>query len=181
MNRREFVGFAALAPLASSAGLSASPTTKSLIVQPGSGRVYDIGGGEARILVDSQLSGGGWWLGNLRSNPGRLTSLHVHHSADEQFYSLEGVVSIWVDGSWHELQAGGLAVVPRGTPHALGNRSQESIRFLASGNPAGFEGFFADIEALARRLPYGAPEFFTELKNVYLKYDSELLGPPPKI
>ena len=75
---------------------------------------------------------------------------------------------------------GRFAMVPRGTPHALGNRSKQRVRFLNSGNPAGFEGFFADIEAIARHLPYGSPEFFAELMKVYKKYDTEMLGPAPQ-
>jgi quercetin dioxygenase-like cupin family protein len=53
--------------------------------------------------------------------------MHLHHSADEQFYALEGVISVWMDGSWHDLPPGGLAVVPRGTPQALGNRPKGSL------------------------------------------------------
>src|ERR1700682_6717487 len=78
-------------------------TDKPSILLPHSARVYDIGRGEARILVGAEQSGGAWWLGNFRNDPGRLTSLHVHHSADEQFYALEGGVSVWVDGSWEDL------------------------------------------------------------------------------
>jgi quercetin dioxygenase-like cupin family protein len=180
MNRREFVGLAAVSPLvASAAGSNDAGTGKPYIVLPDSARSYQIGGGEARILVDTDRSGGAWWLGDFHSEPGRLSSLHIHHGADEQFYALEGVLSVWIEGRWHDLPAGGLAVVPRGVPHALGNRSKQSIRFLVSGNPAGFERFFADIEALARKLPYGTPAFFAELAKVYSKYDSALLGPPP--
>jgi quercetin dioxygenase-like cupin family protein len=80
--------------------------------------VYDIERGEARILVRTEQSGGAWWLGYFRNDPGRLTSLHVQHSAEEQFYALEGVISVWVDGGWHDLPPGALAVVPRGTAHA---------------------------------------------------------------
>lgn len=64
----------------------------SLLLLPDSARVYDIGRGEARILVGAEQSGGAWWLGKFRNDPGQLTSLHVHHSADEQFYALEGVI-----------------------------------------------------------------------------------------
>lgn len=73
-----------------------------------------------------------------------------------------------------------LAVVPRGTPHALGNHTKQAVHFLNSGNPAGFERFFADIETTARRLPYGSPEFFAELMSVYKRYDTEMLGPAPQ-
>jgi quercetin dioxygenase-like cupin family protein len=181
MNRREFMGHAALAPLvAAAADLAGAPADQPSIFLPDSARVYDIGRGEARILVGAEQSGGTWWLGRFRNDPGRFTALHVHHSADEQFYALEGVVSVWVDGSWRDLPPGGLAVVKRGTPHALGNRTKEPVHFLNSGNPAGFEQFFADVQATARRFPYGSPEFLAELMKVYKKYDTEMLGPAPQ-
>ncbi len=128
---------------------------------------------EARILVGAEQSGGNWWLARVISEPARKTSLPVHLNADEQFYVLEGFLSVWWDGRWQNLPAGALAIVPRRLPHALGNRSR--ARFLASGSPAGFEKFFPDIEATARPLPYGSPEFLAELAKVYTKYDSELL------
>jgi quercetin dioxygenase-like cupin family protein len=181
MKRREFLGYAALAPLAGSADeRKAVGVDKAFVLLPNSSRAYDIGRGEARILVGTEQSGGAWWLGSFRNDPGRATSLHVHHSADEQFYGLEGVVSLWVDGSWHDLPPGALAVVPRGTPHALWNRSKEPVHFLNSGNPAGFERFFADIEMTGHHFPYGSREFFAELMKVYKKYDTEMLGPAPQ-
>ena len=70
--------------------------------------------------------------------------------------------------------------MPRGTPHALGKRTNQSVRFLNSGNPAGFERFFADVEATARHSPYGSPEFFAEVMKVYKRYDTEMLGPAPQ-
>jgi quercetin dioxygenase-like cupin family protein len=181
MNRREFVGYATLAPLVVyGTDLKSAHVDKPSILLPDSAHVYDIGRGEARILVGAEQSGGAWWLGDFRNDPGRLTSLHVHHSADEQFYGLEGIISVWVDGGWHELPPGALAVVPRGTAHALGNRTKKAARFLNSGNPAGFERFFADIETTARHFAYGSPQFFAELMKVYAKYDTEMLGPAPQ-
>ena len=85
-----------------------------------------------------------------------------------------------MDGCWHDLSPGALAVVPRGTPHAVANRSKQTVRFLNSGNLAGFERFFADIEMTARHFPYGSPKFLAELMKVYTKYDTEMLGPAPQ-
>ena len=181
MNRREFVGTAALMPLLVSPDVRADAiASKPLVLLPGSARVYNVGRGEGRILVGEEQSGGAWWLGSFRSDPGRLTALHVHHSMDEQFYGLEGIVSLWMDGRWQDLPVGALAIVPRGTPHALGNWTKQPVRFLNSGNPAGFERFFAEIEMTPRHFPYGTPEFFEALKAIYLKHDSEILGPPPQ-
>jgi quercetin dioxygenase-like cupin family protein len=189
MNRRAFVRLATAAPLTAAAENEASrmsandkntPGNKAFVIQPESARTYDIGHGEARILVGAEQSAGAWWLASLMSEPGRKTSLHVHYSADEQFYVLEGTLSVWIEDRWQELPAGSVAAVPRGVHHALGNRSSKNVRFLASGNPAGFERYFADIEEIARRLSYASPEFLAELKKIYRKYDSELLGPPPE-
>ena len=180
MNRRKFVGLAAGAPFMAAVNDVKDSAGKSFISLPESARVYEIGHGEARILVGTEQSNGAWWLAQLSSEPGRKTSLHVHFHADEQFYVLEGTLSVWLEDRWHELPTGSVAAVPRGLRHALGNRSQQPVRFLAAGNPAGFEGYFADIEVLARRLPYASPEFLAELKKIYHKYDSELLGPPPE-
>jgi hypothetical protein len=52
MSRREFVGYAALAPLvASTADLKGAGADKPSILLPDGARVYDIGRGEARILI----------------------------------------------------------------------------------------------------------------------------------
>jgi quercetin dioxygenase-like cupin family protein len=180
MDRRDFTKFAALSPLFAGVFEGRGETSKKpTLLPPANARVYNIGHGEAQILVDGEQSGGAWWLARLRSDPMRKTSLHVHFSADEYVYVLDGVLSAWVEGGWHELPAGGVATVPRGSEHALGNRSQQSMTYLASGNPAGFERFFADIESLARQYPYGSSEFLTELARVYGKYDSKMIGPPP--
>lgn len=180
MNRRKFVRLSASAPFLAAATDVKASAGESFIALPGSARVYEIGHGEARILVGSEQSAGSWWLAQLSSEPGRKTSLHVHFHADEQFYVLEGTLSVWLEDRWNELPVGSVAAVTHGISHALGNRSQQPVRFLAAGSPAGFEGYFADIEVLARRLPYASPEFLTELKKIYRKYDSELLGPPPE-
>jgi hypothetical protein len=59
MNRREFVGYAALAPLvASAADLKGARADKPSILLPDGARVHDIGRGEARILVGAEQSGG---------------------------------------------------------------------------------------------------------------------------
>ena len=155
------------------------PERKPFVVLPDSARVYDTGLGETRILVASEQSGGAWWLGSFASNAGRKTSLHVHFSAEEQIYVLEGILSVWLDDRWKDLPAGALAVAPARVPHALGNRTNQTVRFLVSGEPAGFERFFPDLETTARRFSYGGPEFLAELANVYTRYDSKLLGPPP--
>src|ERR1700733_15361628 len=116
-----------------------------MIVRPDQARVYSMGRGEARILVDAERSGGTWWLGQFREDPGYTTGLHFHPKTDEQFFVLDGVLSVYLDNSWHDLEPGTLAVVPHGTPHAQANAGEQPVRFLGSGSPCGFERFFPEL------------------------------------
>jgi quercetin dioxygenase-like cupin family protein len=99
-----------------------------MIVRPDQARVYSMGRGEARILVDAERSGGTWWLGQFREDPGYTTGLHFHPKTDEQFFVLDGVLSVYLDNSWHDLEPGTLAVVPHGTPHAQANAGEQPVQ-----------------------------------------------------
>src|SRR5271166_2216006 len=113
MKRRDFLSLCAVTGIAASASvleaqesqspfslslssspLSSSPIeaegkvekTNAMIVTPNEARVYSQGLGEAHILVDGERSGGAWWLGEFREDPGFMTSLHFHYQQDEQFF-----------------------------------------------------------------------------------------------
>jgi mannose-6-phosphate isomerase-like protein (cupin superfamily) len=150
-----------------------------MIIRPDQARVYSQGFGEARLLVDGEQSGGTWWLGQFREDPGFMTSLHLHHQTDEQFFVLDGAPSIYLDGKWHDLETGTVAVVPHGTPHALANASKQPVRFLGWGNPSGFERFFPELHDLVSRLPPSDPQFGAEVAKILGRHDTKILGPPP--
>lgn len=155
------------------------PRAKTTIVTPNQARVYSQGLGEARILVDGELSGGAWWLGQFREDPGFMTSVHLHPQADEEFFVLEGVLSVYLDGTWHDLEAGTIAVIPRGTPHAQGNAGNSPVTFVGSGRPAGFERFFPELDDLVSRLSPSDPTFAGEVSRLLSRHDTQVLGPPP--
>ena len=48
-----------------------------------------------------------------------MTPLHTHPESDETMYVLEGEILMHMDGAEHRVGAGGLAVAPRGVPHAF--------------------------------------------------------------
>jgi mannose-6-phosphate isomerase-like protein (cupin superfamily) len=194
MKRRDFLSSCAAAGMAASANLleaqeSQSSSriklegnveiTKTMIVTPEQARVYSQGLGEAHILVDGERSGGSWWLGEFREDPGFMTSLHFHYQQDEQFFVLDGVLSVYVDGKWHDLEPGTFAVVPHGEQHAQGNTGKKPVRFLGSGNPAGFERFFAELDKLVSRVPPSDPQFGAEVAKILVRYDTKPLGPAP--
>ena len=144
-------------------------------------RLYNMGAGlgQAHIIIDGERSGGAWWMGQFREDPGLVTPLHIHPHTDEQFYVLDGALSVYLEGKWHELKTGEVALVPRGTPHAQGNTGNQSVHFLGSGNPAGFEGFFVATDELLKRLSPSDPQFRVEMENIMGKHDMKVLGPAP--
>jgi len=136
--------------------------------------------GEARLLMTGERSNGQWWLGHFREDPGFVTPLHMHPKTDEQFYVLEGVLSVFLDGHWMEIMPGTLAIVPRGTPHAQGSFGKTPVTFLGSGNPAGFEKLFPAVDALIKRgLTLRDPELHAEMAAIGPSCDILQLGPPP--
>lgn len=131
-------------------------TNSTMIIPPDDARVYNMaGGGEARLLLAGDKTGGAWWMGRFREDPGFMTQLHYHAKTDEQVYVLEGILSVYADGAWHELGPGTLGVLPHGKPHAQGNRSDKPVHFLGSGAPSGFENLFPAVDALMKQFQPG--------------------------
>lgn len=144
--------------------------------------VYQMGGGgEARMLLTGEKTGGACWMGRFREDPGFMTSLHFHPKTDEQVYVLEGTLSVYIDGSWHELGPGTIGILPHCLPHAQGNRTDKPVHFVGSGSPSGFEQLFPAVDALVKRgIKPGSPEFISEFRQISLRCDIEHLGPAPK-
>ncbi len=135
--------------------------------------------GEARLLVGGPDVMGAWWMARFREDPGFRTNYHVHRNMDEQFFVLKGVLSVNLDGRWHDAEAGTIVMIPRGTPHAQGNYGKEPTEVIGSGNPSGFEGFLVDQDALLSRLAPSDPQVLDEIAKLLPKYDTQPLGPPP--
>lgn len=150
-----------------------------MIIRPDQARVYKQGLGEVRMLVDGERTSGEWWLVEACEFPGFTTSLHLHPKMVEQVYILEGVLSVHLDGKWHDLGPGTFAELPRNQPHAQANHSEINVRFLGTGIPAGFDKFFPELDKLASRMPPSDPGFIREVSKLVSHYDTTILGPPP--
>jgi quercetin dioxygenase-like cupin family protein len=189
MDRRRFLEMSTFAVMAAApvkeaiAMQSVKPQepTPAVIVTPEEGQVYNMfGGGEARLLLTGEKTNGAWWMGRFREDSGFMTQLHYHPNTDEQVYVLEGVLSVYIDEKWHELRPGTLGVLPRGKPHAQGNRSDRPVHFIGSGAPSGFENLFPAVDALMKRLKPGTAEFIAEFQKIAARCDIVSLGPAPK-
>ena len=183
MDRRRFVqmsAFMALAvPIREAMAMPASEVS-GMFVTPEEAHVYNMfGGGEARLMATAENTGGIFWMGRFREDPGFMTNLHYHPHTDEAVYILDGVLSVYFGEQWHELGPGTLGVLPRGKPHAQGNRSDKPVHFIGSGTPAGFEKLFPAVDALMKRMTPGTPEFIAEFRKIMPTCDIVPLGPAP--
>jgi quercetin dioxygenase-like cupin family protein len=130
------------------------------------------------VKVSGEDTGGALTLIEWTAPRGAGPPIHVHEHEDETFWVLEGQVrAVCGDGQW-EIPAGSMVFLPHGIEH--GFVALTDCRVLQLTNPAGFEGFVADV---GRRpegpgLPPPAlvdPERLTRIAG---QHGIEILGPP---
>jgi quercetin dioxygenase-like cupin family protein len=72
--------------------------------------------------------------------------LHTH-DFDEAFYVLEGELTFQVEDALVKKGPGEMAFAPRNVAHTFANLSGEPARYVLVCTPAGFERYFARMEA----------------------------------
>jgi uncharacterized cupin superfamily protein len=93
---------------------------------------------------------------------------HVHHSDDEAWYVLEGVLRVQMGKDEVEVRAGCGVFVPRGTLHTYWNPAPTPTHYLLVMSANIFQ-LIQDIHAMKEKTP-GA------LQEVFRNHDSELLN-----
>jgi mannose-6-phosphate isomerase-like protein (cupin superfamily) len=129
-------------------------------------------GGMAISLTDAELGGPASdfviveWSDSGNGDWEWIAPLHVHHSDDEAWYVLEGVLKFRIGDEICEARPGSAVLAPKGTPHAYGNaRRGERARYLLVMTPR--------LRALVRALHEpGAGDYAA----IFRAHDSELLG-----
>jgi len=106
----------------------------------------EIPGHSFRIVADGRSTGGAFSLTEAISPPGATVGRHVHDSAVECFYVIQGTYRITVSGVDHDVMPGGFALVRRGAPHQFEVIGTQAGRAVVMFAPAGFEAVF-------RRMP----------------------------
>ena len=97
-------------------------------------------GGPMRLLVGANDSGGGLTVLEQRLDEPGGPPLHVHDAADEVLMVIEGgPLTVVIGDRRLEVEEGGLAWIPRGTPHSFSNLSGRPLRMLGIATPGGME------------------------------------------
>src|SRR5579859_473838 len=138
------------------------------------------GGGVHTWLATSAETQGAFLLFDDFMTKGKTTPLHSHPEVEETLYVLEGEIVVHIDGREQTLGSGGLAMVPRGVPHAFLVTS-ESARILFLETPGTSEAFYRGAsEPLTPALEASAPVDFDRVRASAARNGGiEILGPPP--
>ena len=70
-----------------------------------------------------------------------------HHAFDESFYVLDGELTFQLGDELATAGPGAFVLAPAGAHHTLANLSTDSASYLLICTPAGFERYFAKVEA----------------------------------
>ena len=153
-----------------------------VIRQDGEGeRLWFTGGGTWTMKATSEETGGAFTLLEDRLVGGKTTPLHVHPNLDETLIVLEGEILVHAEGTEHRLGERGVAVAPRGLPHAFMVTS-ETARILVLQTPGSGEGFYRDAtEPASAETDPGRPPDLERLRAAAERHPDviEILGPPP--
>src|SRR5918997_6998006 len=121
-----------------------STTAVPIIRGEGEGELlWFAGGGLWTMKATSEETDGAFTLVEVRMVRGKTTPLHTHPTLDETLIVLEGEILVYAEGSEHRVGPRGVAVAPRGVPHAFMVTS-ESALILALQTPGSGEAFYRD-------------------------------------
>ncbi len=151
-----------------------SPTLRS--VDQGERRWWY--GGIHTWKVTAEESGGAFLLFEDAMDKGKRTPLHTHPAADETMYVLEGEIVMHLDGVDHRIEAGGLALAPRGVPHAFMVTS-ELARLLCLQTPGCCQAFFMAASEPMTDSVSRVVDFDRVRASAAANGGIEILGPPP--
>ena len=99
--------------------------------------------------------------------PRLIAPPHIHHSDDEAWYVLEGVLRVQVGTDEVEARAGSAVFVHRGTAHTYWNPGPGPVRYLLV-MTSNIYRLIQEIHKMPDRNP-------AALRAVFKKYDSELV------
>lgn len=143
-------------------------------------RRWFCGGGMHTWKATEEETGGAFLMFEDALDEGKVTPLHLHPLADETFYMLEGEILLHVaEQPPQQLLAGGIAIIPRGVPHAFKVTSTQA-RMLCLQTPGNGEAFYRQASEPVMSGEPAVPVDFGRISAAATKTGAiELLGPPP--
>src|SRR5260370_15917865 len=119
-------------------------------------KLWFYGGGVHTWLATNAETGGAFLLFDDVLTRGKTTPLHSHPEVDETLYMLEGEILVHIDGREQTLGSGGVAMFPRGIPHAFLGPS-ERAHILCLETPRSSAPFYRGASAPLTPALHAAP------------------------
>lgn len=143
---------------------------KGLIIKPEEGEKLVTNGMSIQFKVESELTKDQLGVYEITLAPKTIgAKLHYHRFMDETFIVTEGKVNIHVGMKEYEAEKGTVAHIPRFTPHAFRNDSNQEAKLILLFNPGQRrEGFFHGLHETLSESPIDHNKFL----KLYNKYDS---------
>lgn len=143
-------------------------------------RLRFFGGGILTMKATAEETGGTFLLFEDLMTRGKTTPLHIHAAEDETLYVLEGEIVVHIDGENHVIGSDGVAVAPRGVPHAFLVTS-ETARVLTLLTPGSAEPFYRGASEPAGTGAHASgPVDFARVRESAERFGGmRALGPPP--
>jgi quercetin dioxygenase-like cupin family protein len=136
------------------------------------------GGGVHTWLATSEDTGGAFLLFEDAMDAGKRTPLHTHPDADETMYVLAGEIVMHLDGADVPVRAGGLAIAPRGVPHAF-LVTADGTRLLCLQTPGCCQAFYLGASEPLSGDTSRVVDFDRIRESAAVNGGIEILGPPP--
>lgn len=136
-----------------------------------------------RFIIKGEETGGRYSMIEVTSLSQSSPPPHIHHTADEDYYILEGEYEFYDLNKNHTFKAtpGMFIRIHKGTAHTYKNTSEGYSRMLVIDSPAGFEGFLETIGVpsndLANPPVIDAPPDLEALAALAAKFDTSLALP----
>jgi quercetin dioxygenase-like cupin family protein len=147
---------------------------KSVVLEPGEGRIVHIPGHPLVLKARSEDTGGAYALVEATIT-GQGPPQHIHRAEEEAFYVLAGEVNVQVGDQTVHGRPGSFVLIPRGTVHTFWNAGTGPAKLLAIVSPPGAEEYLADVIGDHE---IDSATFVDKMMAVADTYRVEVVGPP---
>jgi mannose-6-phosphate isomerase-like protein (cupin superfamily) len=152
---------------------------QTIVLEPGQGKMVSTMGINYIFKAVTEETGGQYFCMEGEFPPDLAgPPKHIHRKMEEVFYILEGEPTLYLGDQEVKVTAGSFIQIPRGTAHTFANFGTVAAKVLLFTTPAGFEYYFEELPSLVSKYGFPLPaDIMTELGR---KYDTEVVGPPPR-